>query len=53
MFTFGVGYLTLKEGTDVRYFLPDFIRDVLASALRDERLVADCARPRRTTARRA
>lgn len=53
MFTFGVGYLALKEGTDVRYFLPDFIRDVLASALRDESLVADCGRPRRTLAGKA
>ncbi|MFC5529349.1 bifunctional metallophosphatase/5'-nucleotidase [Cohnella yongneupensis] len=52
MFTFGVGYVGLKEGTDVRYFLPEFIRDTLASALNDERLVLDCGRPRRRQVRR-
>lgn len=52
MFTFGVGYLGLKEGTDVRYFLPDYIRHTLAAALNDVGLVGDCARPRRKTIRR-
>lgn len=47
MFTFGVGYLGLKEGEVVRYLLPEFIRDVLAEALNDEEAVAGCARPRR------
>jgi 2',3'-cyclic-nucleotide 2'-phosphodiesterase (5'-nucleotidase family) len=46
MFTFGVGYLGLKEGHDVRYFLPDFIRDVLAEALHDQRLLNECGTPR-------
>ncbi|GIO14554.1 putative metallophosphoesterase YunD [Cohnella xylanilytica] len=50
MFTFGVGYKGLKEGTVVRYQLPEFIRDVLAEALNDESAVADCERPRRRSA---
>ncbi|QJD88481.1 bifunctional metallophosphatase/5'-nucleotidase [Cohnella herbarum] len=46
MFTFGVGYLGLKEGYDVRYFLPEFIRDIVAQALHDQRLLKDCETPR-------
>ncbi|RED64040.1 bifunctional metallophosphatase/5'-nucleotidase [Cohnella lupini] len=46
MFTFGVGYLGLKEGQDVRYFLPDFIRHVLSEALNDEQLIEGCRTPR-------
>lgn len=46
MFTFGVGYLGLKEGYDVRYFLPEFIRDIMAQALHDQRLLHDCETPR-------
>jgi 2',3'-cyclic-nucleotide 2'-phosphodiesterase (5'-nucleotidase family) len=46
MFTFGVGYLGLKEGQDVRYFLPDFIRHVLSGALNDEQLIVGCRTPR-------
>lgn len=33
MFTFGIGYLSLKEGTDIKYYLPEFIRDVLTMQL--------------------
>lgn len=51
MFTFGVGYVGLKEGSDVHYYLPDFIRDSLTQALNDEALVRDCRRPRRSYAR--
>ena len=46
MFTFGVGYAALKEGTEVRYYLPEFIRDVLAEALNDEELIAGARIPR-------
>jgi len=46
MFTFGVGYLGLKEGRDVRYFLPEFIRDVLSDALNDTGLVEASRSPR-------
>ncbi|MFD2329840.1 bifunctional metallophosphatase/5'-nucleotidase [Cohnella sp. GCM10020058] len=48
MFTFGIGYVGLKQGRVVRYFLPEFIRDLLAEALGDERAVADCVRRRWT-----
>lgn len=33
MFTFGIGYLSLKDGKDVQYFLPEFLRDVLQAQL--------------------
>lgn len=46
MFTFGIGYVGLKEGRDVRYFLPEFIREVLCEALADPRMVADSKRKR-------
>lgn len=46
MFTFGIGYTGLKQGLVQRYFLPEFIRDLLAEALADEIAVADCRRPR-------
>lgn len=46
MFTFGIGYVGLKDGRDVRYLLPDFIREVLRDALADPRLVADSQRQR-------
>ncbi|WP_372662074.1 bifunctional UDP-sugar hydrolase/5'-nucleotidase [Cohnella sp.] len=46
MFAFGVGYVGLKEGYDIRYFLPEFIRDVLSEALNQEEWVEDCRRPR-------
>ncbi|GGD74326.1 bifunctional metallophosphatase/5'-nucleotidase [Paenibacillus nasutitermitis] len=46
MFTFGVGYETIKNGTDVQYFLPEFIRDVLALELQDPRALLDSARCR-------
>lgn len=46
MFTFGIGYVGLKQGRVLRYFLPEFIRDLLAEALGDERAVFDCVRPR-------
>jgi len=48
MFTFGIGYVGLKEGRVIRYLLPEFIRDLLADALGDEAAVADCARARWT-----
>ncbi|RIE04127.1 bifunctional metallophosphatase/5'-nucleotidase [Cohnella faecalis] len=36
MFTFGVGYVRLKNGREPSYFLPEFIRDVLSEALRNK-----------------
>lgn len=33
MFTFGIGFLTLSEGTEIEYFLPNFIRDLIREEL--------------------
>lgn len=33
MFTFGVGYLSLSQGKDVEYLLPEFLRDLLREEL--------------------
>jgi 5'-nucleotidase len=33
MFTFGIGFLSLSEGTEVEYLLPYFIRDVIREEL--------------------
>ncbi|BBH21515.1 bifunctional metallophosphatase/5'-nucleotidase [Paenibacillus baekrokdamisoli] len=46
MFTFGVGYETIKSGTDVRYYLPGFIRDVLERELQESSALSDCQRIR-------
>jgi len=46
MFTFGVGYMSLKEGHDVRYFLPEFIRNTLALALNEQQWIQECGTPR-------
>lgn len=46
MFTFGIGYMSLKEGSDIRYFLPEFIRDVLEKELQDVIALEAAARPR-------
>lgn len=35
MFTFGGGYSVIKSGTNIEYFLPEFIRDILAIQLSD------------------
>lgn len=35
MFTFGVGYLSLQDGIEIDYFLPDFLRDLLSVKLHD------------------
>jgi 2',3'-cyclic-nucleotide 2'-phosphodiesterase (5'-nucleotidase family) len=36
MFTFGVAYSSIREGKEPQYFLPEFLRDVLARELTDE-----------------
>lgn len=46
MFTFGCGYEGLKLGRDFQYFMPEFIRDVLAAQLRDRAAVEACFIPR-------
>lgn len=40
MFTFGIGYPSLKEGRDVTFILPDFLRDLLARQLQSETRIA-------------
>jgi 2',3'-cyclic-nucleotide 2'-phosphodiesterase (5'-nucleotidase family) len=46
MFTFGVAYSSIREGKEPQYFLPEFLRDVLARELIDESALA-AARTRR------
>ncbi|MNG28233.1 hypothetical protein D3C85_1864510 [compost metagenome] len=46
MFTFGVGYLSLKQGTEIRYYLPEFIRDLLADALHSRDFINEASRER-------
>ncbi|PZE21443.1 bifunctional metallophosphatase/5'-nucleotidase [Paenibacillus xerothermodurans] len=46
MFTFGIGYHSLSEGTEVTYYLPEFLRDVLKMELRDAQAVRECTVPR-------
>ena len=46
MFTFGVAYSSIREGKEPQYFLPEFLRDVLARELTDEAALA-AARVRR------
>ncbi|PYI57172.1 bifunctional metallophosphatase/5'-nucleotidase [Paenibacillus flagellatus] len=45
MFTFGIGYVSLSRGETVRYHLPEFIRDVLESQLRDAAEIRQSADP--------
>lgn len=35
MFTFGSGYVTLKEGKLLKYYVPEFLRDLLKDAIQD------------------
>jgi 2',3'-cyclic-nucleotide 2'-phosphodiesterase (5'-nucleotidase family) len=35
MFTFGIGYLSLSQGKQTEYYLPEFIRDLIGQALND------------------
>jgi 5'-nucleotidase len=46
MFTFGVGYEKIKDGTEISYYLPEFIRDVLERELQDIEAIHDCRRKR-------
>ncbi len=42
MFTFGIGYISLRNGTRIDYFLPEFLRDVLLHQLQDPEAIAEC-----------
>jgi 2',3'-cyclic-nucleotide 2'-phosphodiesterase (5'-nucleotidase family) len=39
MFTFGAGYTGLRNGRNVQYVLPEFIRELLGEGLADEQLI--------------
>ncbi|CAM4357684.1 bifunctional metallophosphatase/5'-nucleotidase [Paenibacillus tarimensis] len=49
MFSFGIGYHTLKDDKQPRYYLPEFLRDLLASELRSQDAIADSNRERWVT----
>lgn len=46
MFTFGVGYERLKRGTEKRYMLPEFLRDLLRLELQNAGAVETCFQSR-------
>ncbi len=46
MFSFGVGYLSLKESEQYDFFLPEFIRDVVATELSNESAIVQAKQPR-------
>ncbi|MBW4840061.1 MAG: bifunctional metallophosphatase/5'-nucleotidase, partial [Paenibacillaceae bacterium] len=46
MFTFGVGYERLKRGTEKRYMLPEFLRDLLRIELQTAGAVESCFQSR-------
>ncbi|MGA9175037.1 MAG: bifunctional UDP-sugar hydrolase/5'-nucleotidase [Thermoactinomyces sp.] len=46
MFTFGAGYLELKEGKLIRFYLPEFLRDLLAAQLKKPGALQRCRQPR-------
>lgn len=39
MFTFGVGYTSIREGRDMQFYMPEFLRDVLYYELRDKQAI--------------
>lgn len=41
MFTFGGGYYLIKEGKDIQYFLPEFLRDILSIQLMNKTSVQE------------
>jgi 5'-nucleotidase len=46
MFTFGIGYLSLKECREPDYFLPEFLRDVLERELNTPGAMTESRKPR-------
>lgn len=42
MFTFGIGYISLRNGIQIEYFLPEFLRDVLLHQLQDPAAIREC-----------
>jgi len=39
MFTFGIGYLSLQKGENMTFYLPQFLRDLLAKELQSEEAI--------------
>lgn len=46
MFTFGIGYESLKESDDIEFFLPEFLRDLLAKQLQQADHIKEAFRTR-------
>lgn len=46
MFSFGVGYERLKNGSDMRFMLPDFLRDLLRLELQTDGAAENCFQQR-------
>lgn len=46
MFTFGIGYLSIGQGIEPEFFLPEFLRDVLLHELRNAKALQDSSRGR-------
>ncbi|MFD1957541.1 bifunctional metallophosphatase/5'-nucleotidase [Paenibacillus thailandensis] len=46
MFTFKIGYESLARSEQIIYYLPEFIRHVLAEELQDKQALGDCRRKR-------
>ncbi|TVY07401.1 bifunctional metallophosphatase/5'-nucleotidase [Paenibacillus cremeus] len=48
MFTFGIGYMSLSQGTKIEYFLPEFLRDVLLRELKSPQAIVESRAKRYT-----
>ncbi|SFI89429.1 bifunctional metallophosphatase/5'-nucleotidase [Thermoflavimicrobium dichotomicum] len=46
MFTFGSGYLALKKGKLLKYYLPEFLRDLIVAQLRQPHAIEECQKKR-------
>ncbi|PZD94266.1 bifunctional metallophosphatase/5'-nucleotidase [Paenibacillus sambharensis] len=46
MFSFGIGYHTLQDNKQPRFYLPEFLRDLLAGELRDPDAITESNRER-------
>jgi hypothetical protein len=40
MFTFGIGYMSLMQGEDIEFSMPEFLRDILVKELEDPSALA-------------
>jgi 5'-nucleotidase len=44
MFTFGIVFPAFKRGSEVKYYLPEFLRDVLQQELKKEHSLEECSK---------